>query len=158
MNKALYPGSFDPITKGHLDIIIRASKLFDEVIIAIMVNSDKKYLFTTYERIEMIKASISDLSNVKVIIGDGLSVDVAVLNNCNNMIRGIRNNNDFDNEMVLNHYNRSLNDKIETFFLITNPKYSFISSSGVKDILSNNKSIEAFVPKVVNEIILKLKK
>ena len=158
MNKALYPGSFDPITVGHLDIITRASKIFDEIIIAIMVNPHKNYYFTQDDRIKMIQDSIVQLDNVKVIIGSGLSVDVAVLHDCNSMIRGIRNNNDFDNEMILNHYNKALNNQIETVFMITDPKYSFISSSGVKDILKNNKSIKEFVPKEAFDLIEKLNK
>ncbi|MBF0715648.1 pantetheine-phosphate adenylyltransferase [Gemelliphila palaticanis] len=148
---AIIPGSFDPITNGHLDIIERSSKIFDEIIVAILVNPDKKYLFTLEERVEMIEKSISTLSNVKVDSFCGLLVNYAKKVNSNIIVRGLRAVSDFEYEMQLTSMNKSLDSNIETFYMMTNTKYSFISSSVVKGVSGFGADLTKFVPKIVSE-------
>ena len=131
---AIVPGSFDPITYGHIDIIKRSAQLFDEVIVAILVNPDKKYLFTLEEREEMINESIKDFNNVKVDSFSGLLVNYAKKVNSTVIVRGLRAVSDFEYEMQLTFMNKALDDNIETFYMMANKQYSFISSSIVKGV------------------------
>ena len=124
---AIVPGSFDPITYGHIDIIKRSTQLFDEVIVAILVNPDKKYLFTLEEREEMINESIKDFNNVKVDSFSGLLVNYAKKVNSTVIVRGLRAVSDFEYEMQLTFMNKALDDNIETFYMMANKQYSFIS-------------------------------
>lgn len=146
MIKVMYPGSFDPITIGHVDLIERCSRMFDEVIVAIMVNDSKNYLFTKQERKEMIEESVSHLSNVKVVIGEGLTVNFAKEMGCHVLVRGIRAVMDYEAELQQATANRTLDEDIETLFLVASPKYSFVSSSLARTIASYGGDLKPFVP------------
>lgn len=153
-NIAIYPGSFDPITNGHLDIIRRASKLCDKLIVAVLVNSSKKNLFTFDERIHMIEDAISDLENVCVKTFSGLLVDYCTQNNVSAIIRGLRAVSDFEYELQMAQMNRKLEDNVETIFLTASTKYSFLSSSIVKEIARYKGNIEELVPKKACEYLV----
>ena len=148
---AIVPGSFDPITYGHIDIIKRSAQLFDEVIVAILVNPDKKYLFTLEEREEMINESIKDFKNVKVDSFSGLLVNYAKKVDSTVIVRGLRAVSDFEYEMQLTFMNKALDDNIETFYMMANKQYSFISSSIVKGVSGFGADLSKFVPKHVAE-------
>lgn len=156
MTIAVYPGSFDPITNGHLDVLKTASEIFDKVIIAVSKNSEKKSLLSFDERINLIKQSITDLDNVEVEFFEGLTVEYAKLKNAKVIIRGLRAVSDFEFELQLSQTNRSLAGEIKTVFLTTRPKYNFISSSTVKEIARMHGDISKFVPAPVEQF-LKLK-
>lgn len=155
MIKVLYPGSFDPLTKGHMDIISEASQLFDEVIIAIMQNSEKKnQFFTPDERLAMIKEVYKKLDNIKVIRASGATVDVALINECKAIVRGIRNASDFDYENKIQQVNRDLsNNQVRTILLFGDKDYQHVSSSMVKEILGLGKDISRYVDPVVAEMM-----
>ncbi|AME09791.1 MULTISPECIES: pantetheine-phosphate adenylyltransferase [Gemella] len=148
---AIVPGSFDPITYGHIDIIKRSVELFDEVIVAILVNPDKKYLFTLEERVEMIEKSIENIKNVRVDSFSGLLVNYAKSVGSNVIVRGLRAVSDFEYEMQLTFMNKALDENIETFYMMANKQYSFISSSIVKGVSGFGADLSKFVPKNVEE-------
>ena len=152
---AVYAGSFDPITNGHLDIIARASALFDKVIIAILVNQNKKTLFTPQQRANQIKPLIKKFNNVKVDFFDGLLVDYMKKVNAQIIIRGIRTATDFDYESLLAHTNKKLNNNIETIFFLANEKYTFVSSSVVKEAYSLGGKLPNYVPKNIEKVLIK---
>jgi pantetheine-phosphate adenylyltransferase len=131
---AIYPGSFDPITLGHIDIIERGAKLFDKVIVAVLSNPSKKPLFTVEKRIEQITKCTEHIANVEVDSFAGLTVDYAKLHNAGVLLRGLRVLSDFEKELQMAHTNKTLNGEIETVFLATTKEYSFLSSSIVKEI------------------------
>ena len=159
MIKAIYPGTFDPITVGHLDVIKRASKIYDKLIVAVMENNKKNCTFTEIERKAMIEKCVKDLSNVKVVIGDGLTVDFARKNNCNVIIRGIRAVSDYESELALATANMSLDANIETVFMVAKPELSFLSSSIAKEIASFNGNISSYIPKqIIKDVSKKLYK
>ncbi len=143
--KVMYPGSFDPITIGHVDLIERCSKMFDEVIVAIMANDEKSGTFDYDERKQMIEASIAHLHNVEVKVGHGLTVDFALENECKVLVRGIRAVMDYEYELQHATSNRVLNEEIETLFLVASPKYSYISSSVARTIASYDGDLRSFV-------------
>lgn len=147
---AIIPGSFDPITYGHIDIIERSAKIFDEIIVAILINPDKNYLFTLEERIDMIHKSIN-LNNVKVDSFSGLLVNYAKEKGSNVIVRGLRAVSDFEYEMQLTLMNKSLDQEIETFYMMADKRYSFISSSIVKGVSGFGANLSKFVPKIVEE-------
>ncbi|HCK89075.1 MAG TPA: pantetheine-phosphate adenylyltransferase [Erysipelotrichaceae bacterium] len=150
--KAVYPGTFDPITKGHLDIIERAACIFDEVDVLIMVNVRKQCLFTEEERKQMIIDSLQGLENkdrINVRIGSGLTVRFAEKLNADAIIRGIRAVSDYEYELQQATANMVLNNKLETVFLIAKPEFSFLSSSVVKEIAMNGGDISEFVPEEI---------
>lgn len=153
MKIAIYPGSFDPITKGHLDILKNASGIFDRVIIAVARNGEKKGFLSTEERVELIKKSIEGLDNVEVDAFEGLTIEYAKKQGAEILIRGLRAVSDFEYEMQLSQTNSALCDEIKTVFLTTKPKYNFISSSTIREILQNNGDISKFVPQAVNEYL-----
>jgi pantetheine-phosphate adenylyltransferase len=155
---AIYPGSFDPITFGHLDVLEKASKIFDEVIIAVLKNSAKKSFLPTQDRIELIQKSIKekDLENVKVGSFEGLTVDYARKIGAIYIIRGLRAVSDFEHEMQMSQTNSALAPEVGTMFLTTRPKYNFISSSTVKEISTFKGDISKFVPKSVVEYLQRL--
>ena len=153
MKIAIYPGSFDPITKGHLDILKNASGIFDKVIIAVAHNGEKKGFLSTEERVELIKKSIKGLDNVEVDAFEGLTIEYAKKRGAEILIRGLRAVSDFEYEMQLSQTNSALCDEIKTVFLTTKPKYNFISSSTIREILQNNGDISKFVPQAVNEYL-----
>ena len=146
MKKAVFPGSFDPITIGHLDIVERAIKVFDEIIIAVGDNTDKKYMFPKEKRVEFVKQTFYNYDNVKIESYEGLTVDFCRKNNIEFMIRGLRNPADFEFEKSIALTNREMTD-IETIFFLTSPENSFISSSIVRDLIRNNGDYKLFIPK-----------
>ncbi|QXP77974.1 MULTISPECIES: pantetheine-phosphate adenylyltransferase [Winogradskyella] len=148
MKRAIFPGSFDPLTNGHYDIIKRGIKLFDEVIVAIGINSDKNYMFSLEERKQFIEKSFEDEPKVKVVTYKGLTIDFCREVNAEFILRGLRNPADFEFEKAIAHTNRKLS-KIETVFLLTSSKTSFISSSIVRDVLRNNGDYTVLVPESV---------
>ena len=156
MTKVLYPGSFDPITKGHMNIVEQASDLFDEVIIAVMQNPLKKSgLFTLEERTEIIKELYQRMNNVKVISASGAAVDVALLNECNAIIRGLRSLSDYDYEVQLQQMNKEISgNKVNTICLFADKEYQFVSSSMVKEVLNLDKDISRYVDPIVQERML----
>lgn len=153
MKIAIYPGSFDPITKGHLDILKNAAGIFDKVIIAVAHNDKKTGFLTTEERVDLIKQSIKELDNVEVDSFKGLTIEYAKKIGANVLIRGLRAVSDFEYEMQLSQTNSALCDEVKTVFLTTKPKYNFISSSTIKEILKNDGDISKFVPKPVFEYL-----
>lgn len=160
MTKACYPGSFDPITNGHMDIITRASHLFDEVIVVVMRNPRKSCIFNEAERVKLIKKSVqaAGLENIRVLAGSGLSVEFAKKNGCQVMIRGIRAVSDYEYELQQATANMELNHNVETVFFIARPKFSFLASSVVKEIAEYGGSIEGMVPEVIkDEVMAKMK-
>jgi pantetheine-phosphate adenylyltransferase len=152
---AVCPGSFDPITYGHLDIITRGAKVFDMLYVSVMNNSSKNPLFSVEERINLIKEVTKNLPNVKVDEHSGLLVDYAKSVNANAIIRGLRAVSDFEYEMQITSMNRVLNDEIETFFIMTNSQYSFLSSSIVKEVSKYNGKISSLVPPIVEAALNK---
>lgn len=146
LNIAIYPGSFDPITNGHLDIISRSSKLFDKVIIGISKSSNfKDYLFSDEERLQLASNSTKHIDNVEPIVFDGLLVDFALKNNINVIIRGLRAFSDFESEFQMSLMNRKLNSEITTIFMMPHEKYTHISSSIVKEVFSLKGDISDYV-------------
>ena len=147
MTKALYTGSFDPLTNGHFNIIERAAKLYDELTIGIIVNPSKRSMFSLEERVDMIRETVRELDNVKVDCFSGLLADYVKENGFNVVVRGLRAAMDFEYEIQMAHMNaRLFNETVETVFLMTDPKYSFISSSMMKEVHSLGGSIEGLVP------------
>ena len=158
MTKVLYPGSFDPMTKGHMNIVKQASDLFDEVIIAVMQNPLKKSgLFTQEERMEIIKELYQKINNVKVISASGATVDIAILNECKAIIRGLRSLSDYDYEVQLQQMNKEISKgKINTICLFADKEYQFISSSMVKEVFNLDKDISRYVnPIVIEKMLIK---
>ena len=144
--KILYPGTFDPLTYGHLDLIQRAERLFGNVVVAVLENTNKKPTFELNQRILQIKNSVSHLSKVDVISYSGLTVDCAKEVNANIILRGLRAMSDFEYELQIAHTNKSLNNDIETIFLSTNTNFSFLSSSLVKEVAKFGGEISHMVP------------
>ena len=155
---AIYPGSFDPITKGHLDVLERASKMFDRVIIAVLKNSSKKSFLPVNDRVKLIKESIKDLDNVEVDSFEGLTIEYAQSKGAHFLIRGLRAVSDFEYELQLCQTNSAIAPDIDTVFLTTKPKYNFISSSIVKELSDFGTDVSKFVPKSVVEYLQKQKK
>lgn len=143
--KAVFPGSFDPITLGHFDIIERGIKLFDEVVVAIGINADKKYMFSLEERKQFIEKAFENNPQVSVITYEGLTIDLCKKIKADFILRGLRNPADFEFEKAIAHTNRRLS-KIETVFLLTAAKTSYISSSIVRDVIRNGGEYEMLVP------------
>jgi pantetheine-phosphate adenylyltransferase len=143
---AIYPGSFDPITLGHLDIIERGAKLFDQVIVAVLQNPDKNPLFTVEHRMEQIRNSTKHLVNVEVDSFNGLTINYAKIRGANVLLRGLRVLSDFEKELQMAHTNKTLWDNIETVFLATSNEYSFLSSSVVKEIAKFGGPVDHLVP------------
>ncbi|WP_071459336.1 pantetheine-phosphate adenylyltransferase [Bacillus massilinigeriensis] len=150
---AVCPGSFDPITNGHLDIITRGAKVFDQVYVVLLNNSSKNPLFSVEERIELIKMVTKSLPNVNVDSFQGLLVDYAEAVRANAIIRGLRAVSDFEYEMQITSMNRVLNEDIETFFIMTNNQYSFLSSSIVKEVAKYGGNISELVPPEVERAL-----
>lgn len=157
MKIAVYPGSFDPITKGHLHILKVGAEIFDKVIIAVAQNPDKKGFLPTEERVKLIKESITHLDNVEVDSFEGLTIEYAKKCGAKVLIRGLRAVSDFEYELQLSQANSALCEEIRTVFLTTKPKYNFISSSTIKEIYLNNGDISKFVPQPVFDYLMKRK-
>ena len=146
MKRAIYPGSFDPLTFGHLDMIERSSKIVDELYVSVLRNSAKNPLFSTDERVSMIEEMTSHLPNVKVTAFDGLLVDYAGKIGANTIVRGLRAVTDFEYELQISQTNRIVNPDIDTIFLTTSLQYAYLSSTIVKEVASYNGDISKFVP------------
>ena len=155
MKTAIYPGTFDPITYGHLDIIERASKLFDQVIVAVGLNPRKSTLFSVEERLQMIEAVASHLPNISCDSFDGLLVDFARRSKASIMIRGLRAISDFEYEFQMALVNRKLQESMVTIFLMPGEKYTYLNSSIVKEVARYGGDISAFVPAEISEAIFK---
>jgi len=155
MKTWICPGSFDPVTSGHLDIITRASGMCDMLIVAVGVNDKKTPTFSDEERVSMLKKVTSDMPNVKVDVFSGLLIDYARESHAAGIVKGLRAVSDFEYELQMALLNKRLDESIETIFLMTNINYSFLSSRAVKEIASNNGNIEGLVPAVVMADILK---
>lgn len=148
MRKAIFPGSFDPITLGHEDIIRRGITLFDEIVIAIGINAEKKYMFSLEERKHFLEETFKDEPKVSIITYEGLTIDLCKKINANFILRGLRNPADFEFEKAIAHTNRRMS-KIETVFLLTAAKTSYISSSIVRDVIRNDGQYQLLVPEAV---------
>ena len=156
MTIAIYPGSFDPITNGHIDISKSGAEIFDKVIIAVSYNINKKGFLPIDIRTKLIEESVKDIPNVEVDSFQGLTVEYAKKRNASVLLRGLRTSFDFEYEMQLSQTNSALYKDIKTVFLITKPEYNFISSSAVREILVNKGDISAFVPNAVQEYLTSL--
>lgn len=154
MRRAIYPGSFDPVTNGHLDVIERARKLFDEVIVAVAANDQKQPLFSLSERIDMLVGAAGAM-NVRVAAMDGLLVDFAASQTASAIIRGLRAISDFEFEFQMALMNRKLNCEIETIFLMPKEEYTYLSSRIVKEIARLGGDVSSFVPRPVAEALAK---
>jgi pantetheine-phosphate adenylyltransferase len=150
--RAIYPGSFDPITNGHFDIIERSARLFDEVIVAVLINLDKKPMFSSEERVEMIReVSVSTWPNVRVDTFEGLLVHYAVAQEAQVIVRGIRAVSDYEYELQMALMNRRLEPKVETVFLMAGEAYSYLSSRLIKEVFKLGGSISGLVPQLVEQ-------
>jgi pantetheine-phosphate adenylyltransferase len=147
--KAIYPGSFDPVTNGHLDLIARAAKMFDHLVVAILRNSAKNPLFTVEERVSMLSEGTAEFGNVSVSTFDGLLVEFAREERAHAVVRGIRAISDYEYELQMALMNRRLAPDVETIFLMPDAKYSFVSSRLVKEVFQLGGSVEGLVPKFV---------
>ncbi|OZU90426.1 pantetheine-phosphate adenylyltransferase [Virgibacillus indicus] len=150
---AICPGSFDPITYGHIDIIQRGARIFDRVIVAVFNNQSKAPLFSVEERIHLIQESVKHLPNVSVDSSDHLLMDYAKEQNADAVIRGLRAVSDFEYEMQITSMNRKLEENIETLFMMTNNQYSFLSSSIVKEVAKYKANVSDLVPEVVEKAL-----
>jgi len=155
MRTAIYPGSFDPVTNGHLDLTKRALNLFDRLILAIADNPEKEYLFTTKEREEMVKETLRGMEKVEVLVFSGLLADLANKTKAVAIIRGLRAVSDFEFEFQMALMNRNLSSETETLFLVPSEKFTYLSSSLIKDIARFDGNINEFVPKVVKRALKK---
>lgn len=151
---AVVPGSFDPITNGHLDIIKRAADVFDIIYVAVLNNSSKKPLFTIDERIGLISEVTKDISNIRIESSSGLLIDYARAKNAKAIVRGLRAISDFEYEMQITSMNKFLNESIETFFIMTKNQYSFLSSSIVKEVAQYGGTVTGLVPEIVEKALL----
>lgn len=153
MSRAIYPGSFDPVTLGHLDIIKRSAEMFDELIVGVLTNTAKSPLFSLEERVNMLKNVVSDIPNVKVAGFEGLLVDFARQNDIKVIVRGLRAVTDFEYELQIAQSNRKVAPDIDTVFLTTNIAYSYLSSSVVKEYASFGVDVKDFVPEEIQGIL-----
>ncbi len=152
--RVMYSGSFDPITKGHLDIIYRCSKKFDEVVVVVFNNKSKKHMFSAEERKDLVEKVTYNLDNVFVDLAEGMLVEYARNNNIDVIIRGLRAVSDYEYELKVASMNNLLHSDLETLFMLSSPNYSFISSSIVKEIARLNGQLNQLVPKVVEEALI----
>lgn len=151
MSRAIYPGSFDPVTFGHLDIIRRSAKIVDELVVGVLVNNAKNPFFTLDERVEILKELTGDIANVRICSFDGLLVEFARKQQANVIVRGLRAVTDFEYELQMAQTNHILDEKIDTIFLTTSLEYAYLSSSIVKEVALLNGDISSFVPEYVIE-------
>jgi pantetheine-phosphate adenylyltransferase len=154
MKLAVFPGSFDPITNGHIDLVKRAVPLFDKIIVAVGINTQKQYLFSLEQRMEWLRESFIDLPNVEVGSFEGLTVKYCESINANYLLRGLRQASDFDYEKTISQLNSIIGKDIETIFLISKPELSHISSTIVRELIKGNGDISSFVPSHISKFIL----
>ncbi|MFA9463730.1 MAG: pantetheine-phosphate adenylyltransferase [Velocimicrobium sp.] len=155
MRIGIYPGSFDPVTLGHIDIIMRSSKLFDKLYIGVLNNSKKHALFSAKDRVEMLKEVTKDIENVEVEEFKGLLVDYAIIKNATAIVRGLRAVTDFEYELQLAQTNHKLQPKVDTVFLTTSVEYSYLSSSIVKEIATYDGDVSKFLTETVKDALCK---
>ncbi|HJA23186.1 pantetheine-phosphate adenylyltransferase [Limosilactobacillus coleohominis] len=155
MKVAIFPGSFDPLTLGHLDLIKRGSALFDQLAVAVMDNASKHPLFSLDERVAQVKEAVSGLSNVSVITSQGLTVDLMNKIGADYLMRGLRNSKDFEYERDIAAMNQFLDDQVETVFLLADPKYQHLSSSLLKEVTMAGGDISAYLPANINAALEK---
>lgn len=155
MKVAIFPGSFDPLTLGHLDLIKRGSALFDQLAVAVMDNASKHPLFSLDERVAQVKEAVSGLSNVSVITSQGLTVDLMNKIGADYLMRGLRNSKDFEYERDIASMNQFLDDQVETVFLLADPKYQHLSSSLLKEVTMAGGDISAYLPANINAALEK---
>lgn len=146
MSTAVFPGSFDPVTKGHMDLIYRASKMFDVLVLGVLINSSKQPLLTLEERVKLLGEVTNKMPNVRVEAFEGLLVDFVDKCDADAIVRGLRSAGDFEYELPLAQANYKLNGRADTIFLATSPQYSYVSSSAVKELMRYNADISDFVP------------
>ena len=147
MNRvAFFPGSFDPITQGHVDIILRGAILFDKIIVGLGRNTSKNHLFTIDQRMDMLHATFEHVKGVEVVSYDGLTVDYCRQNNIPFILRGLRNSSDLDYERAIAESNRSIHPEMETVYLVSRPEYAHIQSTIVRELIKNNSSVSQFLP------------
>lgn len=151
MKRAIYPGSFDPVTLGHLDVIERSAKISDELIVGVLNNNAKSPLFSVEERVNMLKEVTQHMPHVKIEAFDGLLVDFAVRSDANIIVRGLRAITDFEYELQMSQMNNALNPDVDTVFLTTRLEYAYLSSSTVKEVALMGGDISKFVPQIVVE-------
>ncbi|MCX7843013.1 MAG: pantetheine-phosphate adenylyltransferase [Clostridia bacterium] len=155
MKICVYPGSFDPVTNGHLDIIERAARLWDKVIVAVLINSNKNAVFSLAERVELLKLALADKPQVEIECFSGLLVDFMKQKEATAIIKGLRAVSDFEYELQMALLNKNLSPDIETLFMMTNINYSYLSSSAVRELARNGGKIDGLVPECIKETILK---
>ena len=151
---ALCPGTYDPITEGHKDVIVRCSKIFDKVIAAVSNNTRKKSLFPLDRRVNYVERVLKEFKNIEVISFEGLLVDIAKIHNVKVIVKGLRAISDFEYEFQMAQINKKLNPELETMFLMTNPKFAYLSSSAVKEVARYNGCITGLVPKKIEEDVI----
>lgn len=156
--RAIYPGSFDPVTNGHLDIIERAARTFDELIVAVAVNKEKRPLFSVEERVELLREACRHLDNVQVDYFNGLTVDYVESKGAKVIIRSLRAVSDFEYELQMALTNKRLNDRVETLFMMTSAEYSFLSSSIVKELAELGAPLTGLVPPIVEDRLVAILK
>ena len=152
MKKAIYPGTFDPITLGHMDIIRRSSEIFDEIVVGVLINRTKKPMFTPEERVEMIRHEVRDLKNVTVKSFDGLLVDFARSENIRAVIRGLRAVTDFEYELQMSQTNKVIAPEVDTIFMTASLEYAYLSSSIVREVASYGGDISRFVSEYIKKL------
>ncbi len=155
MRTGVCPGSFDPVTNGHLDIIARSSKMFDKVIVAVLINSTKNSLFTVEERVKMLKTTCEQYKNVEIDSFSGLLIDFVKLNKARFIIKGLRAVSDFEYEKQMALMNSKLDNDIETIFMMTSNRYSYLSSSIIKEVITLGGDISGLVPELVETELMK---
>lgn len=156
MKKAVYIGNFDPVTLGHMDIIQRAARITEKLVIGVLNTSGRTFLFTLEQRMKQLKAAVAELSNVDIQVCGSGSVDFARLNHADTIIRGVRNIADFDHELHMVHMNHKMEPDIDTIFLSANIKYSFLNSGIVRDLVFHKKDVSQFVPQCVAETFISI--
>ncbi len=155
MKLAVFPGSFDPITNGHIDLVERAIPLFDKIVVAVGINTQKKYLFSLEQRMEWLRKSFSHLPSVEVSSFEGLTVNFCKDIHANFLLRGLRQSSDFDYEKTISQLNSIIGDNIETIFLISRPELSHISSTIVRELIRGHGDVSKFVPHHIADDIIK---
>lgn len=147
---AVFPGSFDPITRGHENVVRRAAHLFDEIIVAIGQNTTKQSMFPLEKRLQWVQQTFTDLSNIRVEVYEGLTVDFCKKYEATFLLRGLRNGGDFEYERTIAHMNKAISNELETILVFTDPEYASVHSTVIREVLRNNGDVSQFVPKAIN--------